>query len=131
MSLNVSANPMHIHIVIVCLFSNVGFMNGSPTWRGHLSALIAVQRQKCIFSMCVGKCFCKSHTYSHWLHLFVFSPLWVLWMVNKVQLVCFNCSSETKLCVVENIVWVLPKNIPEEIVFSFYDDVQKGNGWIY
>ena len=34
------------------------------------------------------------------------------------------------MCLLESRVGVLPKKIPGEIVFSFYD-VQKANGWIY
>ena len=72
-------------IAFVCLFSTVGFMNGvnkAQLGNRHLSALIAVLRQK--------------------------------YVLLETKFECY-----------------LPKNIPQEIVFSFYEDVQKGNGWIY
>ena len=59
-----------------------GVNNKAQLGNGHLSALIAVLRQK--------------------------------YVLLKTKFECY-----------------LPKNIPQEIIFSFYDDVQKGNGWIY
>ena len=78
--------PMHNHISCICFAFFTASFQMSPLsklkWDVIKVSLIAFAYSMCVF-ICVLKVPARLDAYSHWLHLFEFSPLWSFKWVYK------------------------------------------------